>query len=347
MPAQPEAFFLPADGGRRGQRFCLFHPAQGDVPKGCVLYIHPFAEEMNKSRRMAALQARALAKAGYAVLQLDLLGCGDSSGDFGDASWQAWVGDVVQACHWLRARTQRRGPATDPAAAEADTDAIADAPAPQLWLWGLRAGCLLAADAARQLAAPCNFLFWAPTPTGKVQLQQFLRLKAAGDMLGGGAKGVTEGLRQQLAAGTTVEVAGYAIAPALAQGMEHAVLEPPAAAAAHTGMVRHAGAASGAAPAMATPAAMASPPVPDEAAPRASPTRVEWFELSTREDATLSPVAQKAVDTWRQRGFAVRSHIVNGPAFWQTTEIEDAPALVAATVAAMSHLPLPQEAVAA
>lgn len=54
-------------------------------------------------------------------------------------------------------------------------------------------------------------------------------------MLRGGAKGLTEGLRQQLAAGTPVEVAGYAIAPALAQGMEHAVLEPPAATAAHTG----------------------------------------------------------------------------------------------------------------
>ena len=96
MPAQPEAFFLSVDGGRLGQRFCLFHPAQGGVPKGCVLNIHPFAEEMNKSRRMAALQARALAKAGYAVLQIDLFGCGDSSGDFGDASWQDWVGDVVR-----------------------------------------------------------------------------------------------------------------------------------------------------------------------------------------------------------------------------------------------------------
>ena len=85
MPARTESFFLPIDEGRNGQRFCLFHRAHGDVTKGSILYIHPFAEEMNKSRRMAALQARALAKAGYAVLQLDLLGCGDSSGDFGDA----------------------------------------------------------------------------------------------------------------------------------------------------------------------------------------------------------------------------------------------------------------------
>lgn len=94
-----DAFFLPVGSG---QRFAIFHPAQGGTARGLVAYVHPFAEEMNKSRRMAALQAKALAAHGYAVLQLDLLGCGDSSGDFGDASWQAWVDDVVLACQWLR-----------------------------------------------------------------------------------------------------------------------------------------------------------------------------------------------------------------------------------------------------
>ena len=122
---QQEAFFLPAGAG---QCFCLYHPPQGPEEKGAVLYIHPFAEEMNKSRRMAALQSRALAAAGFGVLQIDLRGCGDSSGDFGDADWQTWVEDVVNACHWLSARSK----------------------AP-LWLWGLRAGCLLAVDAAVNL----------------------------------------------------------------------------------------------------------------------------------------------------------------------------------------------------
>jgi len=78
-----EPFFLPAS---RGERFCIFHPAAGAL-RGAVLYLHPFAEEMNKSRRMAALQSRMLAARGIAVLQIDLFGCGDSSGDFGDASW--------------------------------------------------------------------------------------------------------------------------------------------------------------------------------------------------------------------------------------------------------------------
>ena len=43
------------------------------TPRGAVVYVHPFAEELNKSRRMAALQARAMAAAGYAVVSLSTL----------------------------------------------------------------------------------------------------------------------------------------------------------------------------------------------------------------------------------------------------------------------------------
>ena len=286
MPAQSEAFFLPIDDGRNGQRFCLFHPAQGDGTRGSVLYIHPFAEEMNKSRRMAALQSRALSQAGYAVLQIDLLGCGDSSGDFGDATWQDWVSDVVQGCHWLRSRSQPHG--ADPSHA------------PPLWLWGLRAGCLLAAQAAHRLDTSCHFLFWQAPSAGKPLLQQFLRLKVAGDMLGGQSKGVMEGMRQQLASGASVEVAGYMLAAGLASGLEQATLLPPPI---HAHQTR----------------------------------RLEWLEVSTREDANLSPVSAKTITQWQQAGMDVRSHIVNGPAFWQTTEIEDAPALITATTAALSN----------
>ena len=290
MSAQPEAFFLPvrSDGSKGseggGQRFCLFHPAEGGSVRGVVLYIHPFAEEMNKSRRMAALQARALAAAGFAVLQIDLLGCGDSSGDFGDATWQTWVNDVVLGAQWLRKRAAPNS---------------AGQSQPPLWLWGLRAGCLLAVQAARQLNKPCNFLFWQPPSAGKQLLQQFLRLKVAGDMLGGQSKGVMEGMRQQLASGMPVEVAGYLLVPGLTSGLESADLTPTAG-------------------------------IHDT-------LRVEWLEVSTREDATLSPVSVKTLSQWQASGFQAASHIVTGPAFWQTTEVEDAPVLIDATIAAISQ----------
>ena len=41
----PEPFFLRVDGG---ERFCLFHPPLTDC-RGTLLYVHPFAEELNLS----------------------------------------------------------------------------------------------------------------------------------------------------------------------------------------------------------------------------------------------------------------------------------------------------------
>ena len=274
IPMGPEAgipfvpFFLEV---ANGQRFCIYHPAAGASIKGALLYLHPFAEEMNKSRRVAAMQSRLLAQHGYAVLQIDLQGCGDSSGDFGDATWQGWLQDVQAAHAWLKARC--------------------NAP---LWLWGLRSGCLLAANAARQLDTRVNFLFWQPVSAGKQFLQQFLRLKVAGEMLSGDSKGVMEALKKSLAGGQAVEIAGYTLSPGLARGLENAELQPPP-----------------------------------------QPGYLAWFELSTRADATLSPVSAKRLEQWQAAGHAVSSAVLPAPTFWQTTEIEEAPALLDATLAAL------------
>jgi exosortase A-associated hydrolase 2 len=275
-----QAFFLPSENG---QRFCLFHPANqvpDAAPRGQVVYVHPLTEEMNKSRRMAALQSRALAQAGFDVLQIDLLGCGDSSGDFGDATWATWVDDVISACRCLRTRTGKQ-----------------TTPLPPLWLWGLRAGCLLAAQAAQTLEEPCHFLFWAPSPAGKPILQQFLRLRAAADLASGNAKAVMNGLRSDLAQGRAVEIGGYVLSPDLANGLEQSSLLPPL--------------------------------TSDQA------SRVEWFELSTRDEVALTPVTVSAIAQWQQAGYEVHSHIVSSPSFWQTTEIEEAPKLIAATTSAL------------
>ena len=79
----PEPLFIDRPGG---DLFALYHPPRR-APQGGVVYIPPFAEEMNRSRRMAALQARALAESGWGVLTIDPYGCGDSAGDFADARW--------------------------------------------------------------------------------------------------------------------------------------------------------------------------------------------------------------------------------------------------------------------
>lgn len=202
-----EALFIDVGASAAGRRFAMHHLPRGGKPAGLAIYVQPFAEEMNKSRRMAALQAAAMADAGWAVLLPDLLGCGDSAGDFGQASWDDWVDDVVQSCHWLK---RQHG-----------------SPSVPLCLWGLRSGCLLATEAAKHLESTAlHFLFWQPVLNGQVLLQQFLRLKLAGDLIGGMGKQAMESARQALASGQGVEVAGYRMSPGLAQGLSTARLAP-------------------------------------------------------------------------------------------------------------------------
>ncbi len=198
-----QALFIPvADGGKR---FALLHAPADRTVRSAVLFVAPFAEELNKVRRMAALQARALAGADCAVLVLDLAGCGDSSGEFASATWQAWVDDVVAAAGWLHQRW----------------------PDSQLWLWGVRAGCLLAAEAAARLPQRPAHLWWSPVLQGRAHLAQFLRIRTAAEMLRGGAK---LDLKAELGAGRHVDVAGYRLGAALAQGLGEARLAAPLAA---------------------------------------------------------------------------------------------------------------------
>jgi uncharacterized protein len=197
LSADFEAFYLDA---APGHRFCLFHRARR--ARGAVLFVHAFAEEMNKSRRMVARQARALAQAGFEVLQIDLLGCGDSSGDFADATWRAWLDDVTLAWRWLAARS-----------------------AAPFWLWGQRTGCLLACEVARAAALPARLILWQPVLAGRPYLNQFLRMKllsrAGRDAM---PRLDTRALRTALAAGQAVEIAGYTLSPALYDGLEQAAL---------------------------------------------------------------------------------------------------------------------------
>jgi len=267
-------FFLDVHQGDLGRRFAVYHASAINQMRGHIVYLHPFAEELNKSRRMAALQSRALAGAGFAVLQIDLLGSGDSEGDFGDASWDRWIEDAAFAVRWLAERAA--GP---------------------LWLWGLRAGCLLASDLASQLNQPCNFLFWQPALSGQLLLRQLLRTKIAAEISTGKSNGLMDLLRERLNSGESVDVAGYTLSSAMAIGLERAALRPPA-----------------------------------------SPSRCIWLELSLRPGDRLTTALAANSAQWSAAGSPPALHSVQGPAFWQTSEIQDAPNLIDATVNAMTAI---------
>jgi exosortase A-associated hydrolase 2 len=272
MPAAPshppaQAFFLDA---RPGARFCLYHPPHGQ-PRGAVLHVPAHAEEMNKSRRMVARQARMLAARGIAVLQIDLYGCGDSDGLSADARWEIWRQDVLLALAWLRARS--------------------DEP---LSLWGLRLGGLLALDAAQECRDLASILLWQPVTEGAAYLTQFLRLRLAADMLtAADPAGSTDALRTTLAGGASLEIAGYTITPALAQAIDGA-----------------------------SAAELAAPACP-----------VHWLDLVPQAGRPMAPGRAALAARLIGNGWTLNTGVAEGPAFWSTQEIAEAPALLDASAA--------------
>ena len=266
-----QALFLD---GPVGPLFAIHHAAcaRRREPRGLV-YLPPFAEEMNRSRRMAALQARRLAACGIDVLLLDPFGTGDSAGDFSDARWEIWREDVRAAMAWLVERCD--GP---------------------VGLWGLRLGGLLAAEvAAEGFPRPTRLLLWQPVVSGDRFLTQFLRLRVAAAMGGGGSAEKAADLRARLQDGEVLEVAGYGLAPALAEAIA----------------CRHLGDTLGGLAGL----------------------RLDLLEISSREEPTLAPATQQLLETLSSHKPAPLARAVGGEPFWALQEITLTPALLDATEA--------------
>jgi hypothetical protein len=134
--------------------------------------------------------------------------------------------------------------------------------------------------------------------SGGTLLQHFLRLKLAGDLLGGRQTGAMSALRKALESGAAVEISGYTLASDLALGLRGASLTPPVAS--------------------------------------SVPREVQWFEVSELEPPCLHPLGNDTLVAWQQSGYRLERHAIAGPAFWQTSEICDIPGLVSATTAALT-----------
>lgn len=178
-----------------GILFCLHFPPVTKPLNRAILHIPAFGEEMNKSRRIVAMQARAFAEQGYSVLILDLFGTGDSFGDFGEATWGIWLQNIDTAIDWLK----RQG--------------VADT----IDLWSLRTGALLAMDyASRNPRTVDRLLLWQPVLNGDTFITQFLRLRVAAAIMDNNApREKTSDLKRQLLDGQVLEVAGYQLNPDL------------------------------------------------------------------------------------------------------------------------------------
>ncbi|MDO9047805.1 MAG: hydrolase 2, exosortase A system-associated [Methylobacter sp.] len=183
--------FIPT---QTGPLFSIFYSPVNKAVSRAIIHIPAFAEEMNKSRRMVAIQAQAFSNRGYAVLVLDLFGTGDSAGDFGEATWQIWLQNIDTAIDWLK---QHGAQSID--------------------LWGLRIGALLAMDFASHSRHRIQRLIACqPVLNGDTFITQFLRLRVAAAMMDNNSPPEkTSDLKRQLLEGQAIEVAGYLLNPDL------------------------------------------------------------------------------------------------------------------------------------
>jgi exosortase A-associated hydrolase 2 len=163
-----------------------------------VLVVPPFAEEMNKCRRMVTETALGLAQNGIATVLPDLYGTGDSGGEFDEADWGTWLQDLQTASAWAQGMGH-----------------------PVTGLLALRLGARLALDALAtdRLGSVDTTVLWQPVLDAGRHLNQFLRLRTVASMNGPRQETLKQ-LRESLAAGQEVEVAGYSLSAALAQSLD-------------------------------------------------------------------------------------------------------------------------------
>lgn len=259
------AYFLH---GTAGNLFCCgFRNAEQGRVRGRVLLVAPLFEEMNKSRHITSAIISGLGGAGFDVLMADLYGTGDSEGQFADATLDTWRADLDSTIGAMPG----------------------EAP---LHIVGLRAGALLAADAAfRHRARSLTLLH--PQVDGRQILTQLLRLRLAGGLTGSADKETAAELRQRLAAGETLEIAGYGLSGQLASDLETLAIDKD------------------------------SPP---------DVGRILWIEVVQQPERPLMPVSQRVVDAWSAIGASVEASVVCCDQFWATQEIAQCPALVSFVV---------------
>ena len=270
---KPEPLFLE---GSLGRLFAIHHPPQTRDVKGCMLYVQPLGEEMNRCRQMASLQAQQFAQLGYGTLLLDLYGTGDSEGEYREGTWDGWKADLRAGLSWLTSRNY-----------------------PEIMLWGVRHGALLALELAREMPPPRRLLLWQPTVSGQAALTQVLRIQMAGNIAdqSNESKEGTKALRDRLAAGETVELSGYETSGALAGGLDRARIADCF---------------------------------------DLTEMHVTWFDVLASQGQEASRGSTKTKAEWEEAGATLRYETVVGPAFWQVWERVVASDLIARTSASLA-----------
>ncbi|MEO5822089.1 MAG: alpha/beta fold hydrolase [Vicinamibacteraceae bacterium] len=171
--------------------FGVFHEPPAPASKSAFVFCHPWGEEKLWAHRVFVSFARALAADGHPVLRFDLMGNGDSDGEFSDSTLQTALSDVRCAVREVRRRT---GQST-------------------VSLMGLRLGASIAAMIADETPDVAHLILWAPIVDGGRYMQELLRINLTTQMAS--YKEIRQdraALVAQMQQGQTVNIDGYELA---------------------------------------------------------------------------------------------------------------------------------------
>lgn len=160
-------------------------------PRG-VVFCHPFAEEKVISHRVVFNFVQTLCQRGYHVLRFDYRGCGDSEGDFEQATLTTRIADIRSAIDVLQEHIS----------------------AHHINLFGLRLGGTLAALVASVDPRVESLILWEPIVHVKAYFDKFLRMQVTAEhMREGRIVGTRKKLLKELQEGRCVDILGYLLSP--------------------------------------------------------------------------------------------------------------------------------------
>ena len=157
-----------------------------------VIFVPPFAEEMNRSKRMYVLCARLLADAGIHSICFDFAGTGDSSGEWGEFNYAAWENNLV------------------------DVYRLAQKFSSKISLVCLRDSALISLNLIKQSEIQIDrCVLWDPVDNGEALVRQLIRMKIAAAMAGDLKKITTQEVLDEIEQSGFLEVGGYHVSSVL------------------------------------------------------------------------------------------------------------------------------------
>lgn len=201
LPAALQTGFYPMAGGAN---FLLAYGTADSTH--AIVFVPPFAEEMNKCRHLISATMRQLSAAGYSCFLLDNYGTGDSEGDLDNAAMALWRDDLHQLLGTITAQGY------------CSVSFVA-----------IRFGTLQLFDLLNHYTLPVpvkRVVLWQPIFDMAKFWQQFVRIKVA-EAMASGNKLSQKQVEQQLQNGENIEIAGYPISPAFFHSLWTAKLNYP------------------------------------------------------------------------------------------------------------------------